>query len=316
MEAIVLSLIDDYGRRIKKLRISLTDRCNLRCHYCMPLDSTFMPKAHYLPTLELQEILSDLKELGLEEIRLTGGEPLLRQDFSDIAAMLGELKFKRVALTTNGILLDKFLQVLRANNIEEINISLDSLNKENFAKISRGDYFERVISNIDSALAHGFQVKINTVVMKGINEHEITDFVRFASEKKINVRFLELMRIGLAADQLQQFMPAREIRAEILIHTSLKPLVDPIDSTSVNYLTEENGVIGIIASETEPFCGNCSRWRLSADGIMRACLFKEEGLNLKGITREERQYNYFKLLGMKPVTRAQYVTHQMNRIGG
>jgi len=111
-------------------------------------------------------------------------------------------------------------------------------------------------------------------------------------------------------------MPAREIRAEILIHTSLKPLVDPIDSTSVNYLTEENGVIGIIASETEPFCGNCSRWRLSADGIMRACLFKEEGLNLKGITREERQYNYFKLLGMKPVTRAQYVTHQMNRIGG
>src|SRR5690606_3300614 len=159
MGAPVKTLIDHHGRRIRKLRISLTDRCNLRCHYCMPVNASFMPSAQHLTSEEYREIVSELAEDGLEEIRLTGGEPLLRQDFSALANIFASLSVKKIGLTSNGIILDRFLAQLKDCRIHHLNISLDSLNAENFKRITRGDYGHKVISNIVQAKNAGFEVK-------------------------------------------------------------------------------------------------------------------------------------------------------------
>lgn len=304
-------LIDQHGRRIRKLRISLTDKCNLRCHYCMPVDQVFMDEKKYLPVDELVEIVSELKDRGLEEVRLTGGEPLMRKSFPQIVGELGKLNLKKIGLTTNGIYLDKYLDVLKANRVFFLNISLDSLNEENFKKITHGNHLKKVISNIRLAVNEGFVVKINTVLMRGINDHEILDFVKFSEDESVEVRFLELMRIGHAREeQNQQFMSAAET---MKVMGPLKTVTVPHDSTSFNFVTENGGQIGFIASESQPFCGQCSRWRLSADGILRACLLKDDGLSVRKTNRNEI---YQELLGMKPISRPLEVSHSMNAIGG
>lgn len=304
-------LIDQHGRRIKKLRVSLTDKCNLRCHYCMPVDQIFMDESKYLPVDELVEIVSELKSMGLEEVRLTGGEPLMRKSFSQIVNELGKLNLKKIGLTTNGIYLDKYLDVLKSNRVFFLNISLDSLNEENFKKITLGNHLKKVIANIRLAVKEGFVVKINTVLMKGINDHEILDFVKFSEDESVEVRFLELMRIGHARpEQNEQFISAAET---MKVMGPLKTVTVPHDSTSFNFVTENGGQIGFIASESQPFCGQCSRWRLSADGILRACLLKDDGLSVRTNNRSEI---YQALLGMKPISRPLEVSHSMNAIGG
>jgi len=309
-----MRLIDQHNRRIRKLRLSLTDKCNLRCHYCMPIDQTFMEENNYLSPYEIKEIVSELVSYGLEELRLTGGEPLLRRNFSDIALSLGTLPIK-LGLTTNGIFLDKYFNVLKKANILNLNISLDSLNEDNFKKITFGNHFHRVIENTLEAKRLGFKVKINTVAMKGINDHEVEDFINFSEENSIEVRFLELMRIGHAcADQTKQFISADELMKKMNRH--LTPEKVALDSTSFNFTTEHGGKVGFIASESKPFCGQCSRWRLSADGIMRACLLKDDGLSIKDKSADDRLLAYQTLLGMKPALRPLEVSHQMNQIGG
>ena len=304
-------LVDQHGRRIRKLRLSLTDKCNLRCHYCMPVDQTFMEEKKYLTPSEIQEILLDLKHHGLEEVRLTGGEPLLRKSFTEIVQNIAQLNLKKVGLTTNGILLDKYLDVLKEARVFHLNISLDSLDPETFKKITFGSHFHKVIDNIRLAVSRGFVVKVNAVIMKGVNDHELANFVRFSEEEFVEVRFLELMRIGHACkDQKDQFISAREMMKSL---PAMKPITMPDDSTSFNFVTENGGNIGFIASESQAFCGHCSRWRLSADGILRACLMKDDGKSLK---TENRQEIYQELLGMKPWTRPVEVTHAMNAIGG
>lgn len=305
-------LIDQYGRRIRKLRLSLTDKCNLRCHYCMPVDQVFMEESKYMTPDEIVEVLAELKAQGLEEVRLTGGEPLMRKSFSEIVRRVGDLQFKKLGLTTNGIFLDKYLDVLKEARVFHLNISLDSLNEENFRKITFGNHFRKVIENIRLAVSRGFVVKINTVIMKGINDHEILDFVRFSENESVEVRFLELMRIGHAREeQTSQFMSASQMMKTM---APMKAITMPHDSTSFNFVTEEGGHIGFIASESQPFCGQCSRWRLSADGILRACLLKDDGLSIRG--KEDRTTIYQELLGMKPHQRPLEVSHSMNAIGG
>lgn len=305
-------LIDEHGRRIRKLRLSLTDKCNLRCHYCMPVDQTFMDEKNYLSPEEIVEVVSELVLMGLEEVRLTGGEPLMRKSFPEIVRKLGELPLKKLALTTNGIYLDKYFDVLKSTRVFHLNVSLDSLNEETFKKITFGNHLNRVLSNIKTAVSLGFVVKVNAVMMKGINDHEVMDFVRFSERESVEVRFLELMRIGHAlSEQNAQFISAKELKAKI--PSDLRPITVPHDSTSFNYVTDNGGQVGFIASESQPFCGQCSRWRLSADGILRACLLKDDGRSLK---KSDRKAIYQELLGMKPIHRPLEVSHSMNMIGG
>lgn len=305
-------LIDEHGRRIRKLRLSLTDKCNLRCHYCMPVDQLFMDEKNYLSSDEIIEIVSELSDRGLEEVRLTGGEPLMRKSFPEIVKRLSELRLKKLSLTTNGIFLDKYLDVLKDSKVFHLNISLDSLNEETFKKITHGNFLYRIINNIKLAVSQGFVVKVNAVMMRGINDHEVMDFVRFSESESVEVRFLELMRIGHALnEQNSQFISAQELKSRI--PTEMRPITMPLDSTSFNYVTDNGGQVGFIASESQPFCGQCSRWRLSADGILRACLLKDDGISLKST---DRDIAYQSLLGMKPVMRPLEVSHSMNMIGG
>lgn len=311
------SLIDSYGRRVRKLRVSLTDRCNLRCHYCMPVDSKFMAEDKYLTNTMQLAIIKELIDFGLEEVRITGGEPLLRKDFSQLALGLKELPLKKIGLTTNGILLDRYIEVLNESKIKHINISLDSLEPKTFEKITYGKKLHQVLKNIELAKKSGLNIKINTVLMKGINDHEIEDFINFSKETEIEVRFLELMRIGHAnSEQNKKYISAIDIINKIKSSHKLKQITQEYDSTSFNYILENGAQIGFIASESMPFCSNCSRWRLSADGILRACLLKDEGLSIKEMTKSEREEVYFKLLGMKPIQRPKEVNHYMNEIGG
>ncbi len=311
------ALIDQEGRQIRKLRLSLTDKCNLRCHYCMPVDAVFMDEAHYLLPNEIFEMVKDLTDYGLEEVRLTGGEPLMRKAFPQIVEMLSKLKLKKLALTTNGIFLEQHFDLLEKARVHHLNISLDSLDEENFQRITKGHQLKRIIANIRTAREKGFHVKLNMVAMKGINDHEVLNFVKFAETEQVEVRFLELMKIGYARqNQSAQFISAKELIQTIERHYELKPITLPKDSTSFNYLTQGGGQIGFIASESLPFCGHCSRWRLSADGTLRACLLKDDGLSIKNKTVFEREILYQTLLGMKPRLRPPEVAHHMNAIGG
>lgn len=317
LETNVKILIDSHGRRIRKLRLSLTDKCNLRCHYCMPLDATFMNEEKFLQTEDYSILIEELCSHGLEEVRITGGEPLLRKSFKDIAKGLSDLPLKKIGLTTNGILLDRFLGTLQENRIMHLNISLDSLEESNFHRITFGNQLSKVMENIHKAQKLNFKIKINVVAMKGINDHELFDFVKFSADNNIEVRFLELMRIGHACkDQSQQFISAQELIEKLKTRYVITPVKDDYDSTSFNYKLNNGARIGFIASESRAFCGQCSRWRLSADGILRACLLKEDGVSIKNTTIEERQIIYQTLLGMKPFLRPSEVTHQMNAIGG
>lgn len=311
------ALIDQHGRKIRKLRLSLTDKCNLRCHYCMPQDAVFMDEKNYMDASDYKTIVSELCEYGLEELRLTGGEPLLRKSFREIISSLRNLPLKKIGLTTNGIFLDKYLDDLKANRVHYLNISVDSLNPEIFRKITFGNHLNKILQNIDLARSMDFQIKINVVSMKGVNDHEIFDFIEYSAETGIPVRFLELMKIGEACgSQKDQYISASEIIKVIQTKYSLKPVVSEKDSTSFNYLLDNGAQIGFIASESQAFCGQCSRWRLSADGIMRACLFKDDGLDIKNKTAFERASIYQSLLGMKPAGRPEAVSHLMHVIGG
>ncbi len=309
--------MDAYGRRIRKLRVSLTDQCNLRCHYCMPVNAQFMDANHYLTPAEYGEIIAELREWGLEEVRLTGGEPLLRREFPEILAALAPLNLKRIGLTTNGIFLDRYLSLLARYQIWDINISLDSLNPQTFKQITHGNFLHKIQDNIKLAKEQGFNLKINTIMMRGINDHELFDFVEYAKNTGVEVRFLELMRIGQACEQQnEQFIPAQDLIDCLKTRYSLTPIPTALDATAFNFLTNCGAKIGFIASESQPFCGHCSRWRLAADGILRACLLKAEGLSIRHLNPGQRHAVYQELLGMKPYIRPAEVPHLMHQIGG
>ncbi len=310
-------LIDDHGRQIKKIRVSLTDRCNLRCHYCMPVESTFMDDEHYLKPHEYAEIIKSLCARGLQEVRLTGGEPLMRKSFTAIVEAIAALPLQKIGLTTNGILLDRYLDVLQKNRVDHLNISLDSLDEANFERITHGKHLSRVLANIARAKTMGFQIKVNVVAMKGVNDHELFNFVEWSRAQDIEVRFLELMRIGYAIkNQKSQFISADEMITQLKSRYHLQFITMPHDSTSFNYLTTCGARIGFIASESKAFCGACSRWRLSADGILRACLLKDEGISVAGESKQTLNQIFNEVLNMKPGLRPAEVTHAMNQIGG
>ncbi|MCA9398496.1 MAG: radical SAM protein, partial [Candidatus Omnitrophica bacterium] len=217
-------IIDKHGRVMKKLRVQLTDACNFRCFYCMPNNVAFTPSGELLTPLEYKRICEYLIKYGVEEFRLSGGEPTLRNDFLDVVFSLSQLPVKKMGLTTNAYRLDSLLGDLKKSKCHHINISLDSLNDKTFEKITKSKLFYRVYDSVLMAKALGFEVKVNVVLMKGINDHEVFDFIDFSSRFGIEVRFLELMKIGpFKMQQKSLFISAQKIIDRIESRCQLKP---------------------------------------------------------------------------------------------
>ncbi len=310
-------LVDPHGRHIHKLRLSLLDACNFRCIYCMPQNPKFLPKDKLMSKKEIKILADILVGHGIDEIRLTGGEPTMRPDFIDIVEELSELNLKKLSVTSNGIFLKRYLPYLKNTKCQHINFSMDGMNKNVFFKMTGSNKFDKVLDSVLTAKELGFKVKINVVVMKGFNDHEIESFVEFSGKYKIEVRFLELMRIGSARKNFDRhFVSAKEIMKTLEKISSLRPDKRAIDSTSFNFKLDNGAFIGMIASESRPFCGGCSRLRLSATGDIHPCLMMNQGLCLRNKTKDEIKDILKNTMALKPIDRIYEVERSMNQIGG
>ncbi len=312
------TLIDEHGRVMRKLRVSLTDACNYRCFYCMEENPVFTAPFRLLSPMEIADICGNLVEMGLEEIRVTGGEPTLRPEFPEIIERLSTLPVKTLALTTNGHYLEKHLAHLKTTNLTRINVSIDSLDEGRFHSITRGGELRRVLRALFQARDMGFEVKLNAIVFRGINEEEIVEFARFSADEGIEVRFLEYMKIGPGiSDFNTRFVPARDVRARLQgALGALIPVSVARDSTARVYTTSQGARVGIIASESEPFCGDCSRLRLSATGMLRPCIMMNTGLSLRGVRSEDYPEIVGKVVSWKPEGRLPEIAQGMYQIGG
>ncbi len=285
-------LKDAHNRTIKDLRISLTDRCNFRCFYCLPHGEPTWAKREKLLTFEeLERVAKVFVGLGIDKIRLTGGEPLIRRDVPLLVEKLARLKpaLADIALTTNGYDLAKHAAALKAAGLDRITISLDSLRSERFAEITGVDALDRTIAAIDLARTMGFDpVKVNSVIVRGRNDDEVADLARFAREFGISMRFIEFMPLDSGHDWSREMVVSgREILHSIEAEFPLEPAGARGTSTASRYRFADGapGEIGIIAPVSEPFCGACSRIRLTADGQIRTCLFSQEEHDLRGPIR-------------------------------
>ena len=312
-----LKLVDGHGREIHKLRISLLDACNMSCLYCMPEEKDFLAKKNWASAEEIVEIASNLVLYGIDQIRLTGGEPLLRPDLRTIIKKLDKLPLTKFGLTTNAIHLDRELTFLKNTNCQYLNISLDSLDRENFFKITQTDTFSKVFHSLMKAQEFGLKVKVNTVLLKGLNDHEIDQFILFSKKTGIEVRFLELMKIGVANHYFtKHFISADEIIKKMELKWDFKQKPMPKDSTSFNFTFNNGAEIGFIASESKPFCGGCSRLRLGPDGDIRPCLFMDQGISLKGLKGDDLLEALQTTIRLKPTNRIPAIERPMHKIGG
>jgi len=287
-------LKDSYARPIRDLRVSLTDRCNFRCFYCLPHgEPPIAPKEQMLSYEEIEYVCDIFVELGIEKIRLTGGEPMMRRDIETIIEKLTALKPKGLqdlALTTNGYFLPDRTQALKDAGLDRITISLDSLKPDTFKQMTGVDVLDRVLAGIEAAKQARLEpIKINVVVVRNHNEAEVADFAAFAREHDIKMRFIEFMPLDSGHDwSRSDVVSGREIYERINERFPLVPLdVQRGSETSSRYRFADSGPgeIGIIAPVTEPFCGACSRIRLTADGQIRTCLFSTVEHSLRDVVR-------------------------------
>ena len=282
-------MLDKYDRDINYLRVSITDRCNLRCTYCRPKEGISL-KGHddILRYEEIIRIVSQTVKMGMIKVRLTGGEPLVRRGFVEFARDLKKIKgLQDISLTTNGILLDQYAEDIFKAGITRINISLDSLNKDKYFQITRGGYLDDVFRGIAAAEKAGFSpIKINTVVIKGFNDDEVLDFAQLALKKPFQIRFIEIMPISeVNANQPKDFLPTNLLFDKIRKHFKLEPLAgkkNKSDGPAKIYKVKGGlGEIGFINPVSDHFCSTCNRLRLTADGKLRACLLKDEEIDLR-----------------------------------
>ncbi|WP_340102900.1 GTP 3',8-cyclase MoaA [Rhodohalobacter sp. 8-1] len=268
-------IIDKFGREHTYLRISLTDRCNLRCFYCMPEDGIELTDKSGIMTLEeIVSIAKTFRSLGVDTIRLTGGEPLIRKNAEWLIRELADLGVT-LKLTTNGIILDKYFDLFKEIGLKRINISLDTLEKSKSVFITKRDYFDRIMKNIHTAIDQDFDIKLNIVLIKGVNDMEINDFVDLTRNKNIGVKFIEFMPFkgnewdwdkGVSKEEILNIVRSK--------FGEYKKLKDPKHSTSTNFKVPDfEGSFGIVSTITNPFCAGCNRIRLTADGKMKNCLF-------------------------------------------
>lgn len=267
-------LTDKYGRSHTYLRISLTDNCNLRCFYCMPEeDYAFTPHAQLMQVDEIEQLAKVFVAHGVRKIRLTGGEPLVRRDAPAIIAMLSQLPVE-LHMTTNGIRIDDMLGEIVSAGFKSVNISLDTLRPERFITITRRNYFERVRANIDLLLKYNVITKINVVVMKGINDDEILDFVALTKSKPVEIRFIEFMPFSGNKWSSNQVLTYDDIVNTVQQAYTIQPVTArPHDTAKAFSIPGHLGRIAIISTMTAPFCAGCNRIRLTADGKLKNCLF-------------------------------------------
>ena len=307
-------LIDSQGRVLRDLRVSLTDRCNFRCLYCLPeteaaqnfyrghwahlpnpapIVQQWVPRANILSFEEIERVVRLAVGLGIQKIRLTGGEPLLRHDVEDLVARLAAIPgLADLAMTTNGFLFRPKARALREAGLRRVSFSLDSLDRDNFKKITGRDGLEEVLDSITLAQELGFHpVKVNAVVIRGLNDHEIEALAEFAHERDLSFRFIEFMPLDSARAWLKEMVvPGREILARLQARFDLQPVASDNPSATAKRwaFPDGRGEIGIIAPVSEPFCGHCNRIRLTADGKIRTCLFSVTEHDLRSRLRDGR----------------------------
>lgn len=288
-------LVDQRGRSVRDLRISVTDRCNFRCVYCMPRevfdkDYPFLPRAQLLSFEEILRVAQRFVARGVRKIRITGGEPLLRKDVERLIAMLATLDGVELTLTTNGVLLPKLARTLRDAGLHRVTVSLDALDDATFRRMNDADYpVERVLEGIAAAQAAGFDaIKVNMVVKRGTNDQDIVPMARHFRNSGHILRFIEFMDVGASNGwKMDEVLPSREVIARIHEHF-------PVEAIDPNYLGEVAerwryadgaGEVGVISSVTQAFCSTCTRIRLSTEGKLYTCLFAQQGHDLRGLLR-------------------------------
>ena len=288
-----MSLIDNFGRVHRDLRVSLTDRCSLRCTYCMPHDfNKWLPAETLLTTQELIKIIEIAVSQGITEVRLTGGEPLLRPDIVEIVAQINSLEdAPELSMTTNGVALAKYAKELAEAGLKRINISLDTLDWERFKRLTFRDRYDDVIEGIAAAKSAGLNpIKINTVLMRGINDDEALSLLKWALKENLNLRFIEQMPLDAGdAWTRKNLVTADEIFNQIDSEYELTPVEERGSSPAEEFLVNGGPAkVGIIGSVTRSFCANCDRLRLTSDGQLRNCLFANTETDLRGILRNGR----------------------------
>ncbi|MCL5967465.1 MAG: GTP 3',8-cyclase MoaA [Firmicutes bacterium] len=282
-------LVDPYQRVVKKLRVSLTDRCNFRCVYCMPEDTEFLPRDELLTVDEIVRAVTAFARLGVEKIRLTGGEPLMRPDVVEITRRIKQVPGVRsVSMTTNGFMLPHRAAELKAAGLDGVNISLDTLRRDRFLQLARRDYLDHVLRGIAAAIEHELQpVKINTVMMRGVNDQEVRDFLTWSREHPVVVRFIEFM--PLDADNIWERKLVYTLSEIVEAANAIAPVdeitADKAAPARTFRFRDGKGEFGVIASVSEPFCEWCDRVRITAEGKIRNCLFATDETDLRELIR-------------------------------
>jgi len=284
-------LQDGFGRTLGDLRLSVTDRCNFRCLYCRPSEVPGLPRQEILSFDEIERLARVFVSLGIRKIRVTGGEPLVRRDLPLLLRRLALLKdrgLEELVLTSNGSLLGPMALALREAGVDRLNLSCDSLSAEGFRHLAGRDGLALFLQGLEAAREAGFRgTKVNCVVIRGVNDHEVVDFARFAHQWDLAVRFIEFMRLDAAAEWgPERVLPAAEILArlqEAFVLTAIPPRNSA--ETASRFSLAGAGEVGVISSVTAPFCARCNRVRLTADGHLRTCLFSLQETDLRGLMR-------------------------------
>ena len=323
-------MIDNYDRKINYLRVSVTDRCNLRCRYCMEEEGIkLLPKREILTIEDFIFVINTLIENGIEKVRITGGEPLVKRGIFTLLENINKTKLKDLSITTNGVLLEKYAKKLKNTGINRLNISLDTLKREKFKFITRRDYFDETVNGIIKAKEEGFNpVKINVVAIRGFNDDEILDFINFAISNELEIRFIEFMPFGEFGKD--KFISNKQIFSIISGKYNLNEIKNSNFSgpAKVYRINNFNAKVGFISPLTDHFCQSCNRIRLLANGSIKTCLFSEVLYSIKGEIRNRDSEKLIKrvkdILKLKPkqhnidVKRIKFkkCQQEMNAIGG
>jgi cyclic pyranopterin phosphate synthase len=286
------ALVDKFGRRVDYIRLSVTDRCDFRCVYCMTEEMTFLPRKEILSLEELFLVAKAFVDLGVTKIRLTGGEPLVRSDVLSLVERLGQLSdLKELLITTNGAQLDKYAEPLRAAGVTRVNVSIDSLNAERFKRISRVGKLDKVLEGIDAARAAGFdRVKLNSVIMRGYNEDEVIDLAEYALARDIDIAFIEEMPLGEASDHAREDTTCSNAWVRELLSSRFELSESAAKTAGPSRYVDVKGYksrIGFISPVTHNFCGDCNRVRVTVEGRLLLCLGNEHSMDLRAILRAE-----------------------------
>lgn len=284
------AMVDRFGRIHTSLRIGVTDRCNLRCRYCMPEQVEFLPRAEILTFEEIERVTRVACRLGVDKVRITGGEPLVRRDVSQLVARLARIdELDEIALTTNGLLLEEYAEQLKRAGLDRLNVSLDTVRPDVFRQWTRRDELARVLRGLDAALRAGFtRIRLNALAIRGLTEDEIVPLVEFARDRRVELRFIEFMPIDADRQWNEQaVLTGAEIRRRIeQTFGPLRPRLRPDPSQpAADFELSDGTRIGLICSVTEPFCRQCNRLRITAEGQLRNCLFSQRAWDMRSLLR-------------------------------